>query len=235
METTMGASSLTKSNFAEKAKQEIAKAGYLLVENPFIVGVESGRLSLEQIQHWARQNFVMQTSLHRLAHSRPRPSESGLSDPFFKKMFWENRIEEEYGAVSGTAGHLELFLRFAVSIGLSRMDMAVSKPTPPIKELLGWLKEIFKNESLVVSQLAIGFVEEQVPAAFSAIARGLKQHYKLTDADVLFFTLHVTADEEHGDVAERLIELLDDDALEHAKDIVVRQCHFWKQLYLAYN
>src|SRR5262245_37795711 len=116
--------------FFDSVHRDLKNEGLWLSDLEYVKAMTCGKAPRSAVAEWARQFFVAIESLHRLAHSRPKLASVGLEDPVFKKFFWENRVEEQYGAISNTAGHLELLIQLGEALGVSRIDMVSTKPGP---------------------------------------------------------------------------------------------------------
>lgn len=194
-------------DFLAELENELHQPGRYLPDHPFVTGVEQGTLTREQLRGWTLQTFpIYGLSLRFL--NLPTPGiEMIAEDAEFKQMLWENKVEELYGAISETAGHTELFLRFAGALGLKRQEMMTVKRAPELNDLLQFMERMRREAPLVVSQTVIGTgLESQVPTSFRKIVDGLQRHYGLRDDQIEFFTVHIYADEEHGDVSARIVE-----------------------------
>src|SRR6185437_7036019 len=82
--------------FMAELREGQKREGLWLAYSPFSQRVFKGEAPREEIGEWCKQFFLALTHFHRGAHSRPRTRLTGLR-PEYKKFFWENRIEEEYG------------------------------------------------------------------------------------------------------------------------------------------
>jgi pyrroloquinoline-quinone synthase len=194
--------------------------GFWLDEQPIVKGLLNKTLSEEQLREWVTQFFVTVTRILRLAHARPKlPKE--LFDEQMKKYMWENRVEEEYGALSNTAGHMELMLRLCEKLGMTRLQMANAQPNAETRALLDYVAQICRNEPVVSSQIMLGFVEGMMPDACARIVEGLQKNYGMSDEDVRFFSVHVYADEEHGEIARKMVSLVPKEDLDRVADIVL--------------
>jgi len=194
--------------------------GFWLDQQPVIQGVVNKTVSEEQLREWVTQFFVTVTRILRLAHGRPKLP-THLFDEQMRKYMWENRVEEEYGALSNTAGHIELMLSMCEKLGMTRLQMANAKPNAETRALLDYVAKICREEPVVSSQIMLGFVEGMMPDACARIVEGLKKNYGMSDHDVRFFSVHVYADEEHGEIARKMVSLVPQEDLDRVADIVL--------------
>ena len=116
-------------------------------------------------------------------------------------------VEEEGEDIVGgkTPGHPELAMRFAESLGLARDEVEYATPLPEERmcdsELL-----LLCRSSFLEGLSAIGVaLETHVPEAFKAYSESLRRNYGLGPESTEFWDVHVTADQEHGDAAEKIV------------------------------
>jgi pyrroloquinoline-quinone synthase len=195
-------------DFSAEIRLRQQQDGVWLADNPFVERVATGRATRSEMGEWAKQFFCAIEFLHKLAHSRPKASLAGLK-PEFKKFFWENRVEEQYGAISGTAGHLELLIQFGEAVGVARLEMVSARPNEATKRVMDWAStHVPAPEDFLMAQVVVGQLEAMNPAASTRLAEGCRKHYGLSDMQVRFFTVHIYADAEHGEVANQLLTLV---------------------------
>ena len=218
--------------FTDSVHADLRKAGLWLADSEFVQAIAAGSASREAFVHWGRQFFVAIEQLHKLAHSRPRLATIGLDDPEFKRFFWENRVEEQYGAISNTAGHLELLIQLLESLGVSRMETVTTRPTPQTAKLIDWARaHVLAPEEYLTTQVAIGMLESMNPDSSLKMAQGAMTHYGLSDKDVRFMTVHITADAEHGEVAIKLLQLVPPERWEFVRQVTLEQAGLVAQMW----
>jgi pyrroloquinoline-quinone synthase len=194
--------------FMAELREAQRREGLWLADSPFSHRVASGQASRAEIGEWCKQFFCALTHFHRGAHSRPRARLNGLR-PEFKKHFWENRIEEEYGALSNTAGHVELLLRLAEALGVSRMDMVTAKPNTATRAVMDRASRTLPDpDDFLPGSVVTGALEAMNPEASTRISQGLIQHYGIGEGAAQFFIVHIYADAEHGEVGAQLLTLV---------------------------
>lgn len=218
--------------FNDSVQADLKKAGLWLADLDFVDAIADGTASRAALQHWGRQFFVAIEQLHKLAHGRPKLATIGLADPEFKRFFWENRVEEQYGAISNTAGHLELLIQLLESLGVHRMDTVSTRSSVETRALLEWSRQhVLAPDEYLTTQVAIGLLESMNPDASLKLAQGAMQHYGLNDRDVRFFTVHITADAEHGEVAVKMLELIPRDRWEFVRKVTLEQAALVKRMW----
>jgi pyrroloquinoline quinone (PQQ) biosynthesis protein C len=124
-----------------------------------------------------------------------------------RREVFNNLMEEELGAFSGTDGHFHLAARVAVAAGADARTLDTAPLQPGTAGLIRLGEQMFyENPSWLVGfGAAFGF-EYQSPLAYGAIARALKGSYGMTDQEVAFFEVHVTADEDHTGSIVRVLD-----------------------------
>jgi pyrroloquinoline-quinone synthase len=194
--------------FMAEIREAQKREGLWLAAGPFARRVAGGEASREEIGEWCKQFFVALTHFHRGAHSRPRARLNGLR-PEYKKFFWENRIEEEFGALSNTAGHVELLLRVAEALGVSRLDMVSAKPNAATHAVMDRASRTLPDpDDFLPGSVVIGALEAMNPEASTVISQGLMKRYGISERDAQFFTVHIYADAEHAEVGAQLLRLV---------------------------
>ena len=219
-------------DFNDSVHVDLRQAGHWLADIDFVNAVHEGTASREQFAIWARQFFVAIELLHKVAHSRPKLASIGLDDPEFKRFFWENRVEEQYGAISNTAGHLELLIQLLEALGVPRIDTVSTKANEHTRRLIDWARQhVLAPDEYLETQVAIGLLESMNPDASLKLARGAMKHYGLTDMQVRFFTVHITADAEHGEVAVKMLSLLPKSRWDYIRKITLEQSALMKAMW----
>lgn len=191
----------TGSRFLEELKQEIANSEWSSVRHPFVVGVNNGTIPLHQIRGWAIQDSHYRRDVHRLALLRYLR----CTDPDIQRRLGGVVAEEAEGADTGSAGHYELFLRFARSIGLDPDEVNNSEPLPATAAHIYWAELILWTIPWPVALAAQLAGEGQAPITSRMMSDGLQKHYRLSAEDAAFFDVHVEADSDHKSLAEDIV------------------------------
>lgn len=218
--------------FTDQVQARQRKAGLWLAENPFVQAMHRGEATKQQVGEWCRQLFVAIEHLHRIAHSRPRLRLDGMPKKY-KAHFWENRVEEQYGALSGTAGHLELLIQLGEACGVPRLDMVQSKPNTATRMVMDWASEhVPAEEEFLTAQVVIGFLEAMNPETSTLQAEACRQ-MGLTEEEIRFFTVHITADAEHGDVAIEFLTMVPQEQWPMIEEQVMEQSRLFHDMYAS--
>jgi len=169
-----------------------------LRSHPTIEKIERGELSRAQLRHWATQLFIgnkaHNANILGLIYAK-------CDDFPARKAIVENLIEEELGRVSGAnRSHPELYLEFGEAIGIPRSELLNASMTADATAMKHWMYWLADSRPWYVTLAGISLGSELFnPDAYVRVIDGLSRHYKLSDAALLFFSVHVKVDKDHGD------------------------------------
>lgn len=188
--------------FVQQLKKEIQAFPKIRIKHPFLKAVCAGTATMDQIRAWAIQDYQFRAAVPRIAMLRYL----ACTDPEIAQKLWGVVEEETRGMDTGSAGHNELAIRFAESIGLTRSQLDNAELLPSTAAHLYYVELIIHTLPwFVVMSIQIGAEGTFGPAA-AALGNGFIQKYKMKPEDVRFFTVHSEADEEHGTLAEEIAE-----------------------------
>jgi pyrroloquinoline quinone (PQQ) biosynthesis protein C len=192
--------SISSAEFVQQLKKEIQAFPKIRIMHPFLKAVCNGTATMDQIRAWAIQDYQFRAAVPRIAMLRYL----ACSDPEIAQKLWGVVEEETRGMDTGTAGHNELAIRFAESIGLTRGQLENAELRPTTAAHLYYVELIIHILPwFVVMSIQIGAEGTFGPAA-AALGRGFMKNYNMKPDDVRFFTVHTEADEEHGKLAEEI-------------------------------
>jgi pyrroloquinoline-quinone synthase len=177
--------------------------------HPWSEAWTSGRLDRRLLGEWVKQHF------HYVSHFSEWLGTVYASCPHWdvQHFLLENITEEEGFVGSGEfepVRHSELLLDFAGHCGMSRGEVVDAQRNGELlPETLG-LQSWCHRQSLrpfveALSGLLIG-LESQVPRIYSKTTPPLIEKYGFTEDEVTFFSLHIVADEEHGERGFEIVE-----------------------------
>jgi pyrroloquinoline quinone (PQQ) biosynthesis protein C len=169
-----------------------------MASNPFILGIRNGVYPRARVAAYAADIAAMAsefpqilaTLLARCIDAEVRPS------------LLENLLEEE-GVQSFRSGeslvvdprrrHSELAWHFARAAGSSAVDTSRSAVRS------AWLDRELRDGRWIgpLAYVTIG-LEANIPPTFRPLLEGLRDQYGFEDADLAFYTEHLTADERHS-------------------------------------
>src|SRR5574341_868174 len=191
---------MTSTEFVQQLKKDIQAFPKIRIKHPFLKAVCNGTATMEQIRAWAIQDYQFRAAVPRIVMLRYL----ACNDPEIAQKLWGVVEEETRGLDTGTAGHNELAIRFAESIGLSCAQLENAELRPSTAAHLYYAELIiYTLPWFVVMAIQIGAEGTFGPAA-GALGRGFIDKYKMKPDDVKFFTVHTEADEEHGSLAEEI-------------------------------
>ena len=190
----------TSAEFVAQLKKDIQAFPKIRIKHPFLKAVCNGTATMDQIRTWAVQDYQFRAAVPRIAMMRYLT----CNDPEIGQKLWGVVEEETRGMDTGTAGHNELAIRFAESIGLTREQLENATLLPATAAHLYYVELIIHTLPwFVVMAIQIGAEGTFGPAA-AALGNGFIEKYKMNPDDVRFFTVHSEADEEHGSLAEEI-------------------------------
>jgi pyrroloquinoline-quinone synthase len=189
---------LTSAEWVRQMKAEIAAHPKQRVNHPFVRAVCAGTATLDQIRAWALQDYQFRSAVPRIAMLRYL----ACTDPEIATRLYEVVEEETRGLLPGSAGHADMFLEFADAIGLSREQLASALLRPATAAHLYYAELIIHTLPWFVMMAAQMGAEGTFPPAMAALGKGLIEQYGMARESVRFFTVHVEADEDHGQLAE---------------------------------
>jgi pyrroloquinoline-quinone synthase len=193
---------MTSKEFVNQLKKDIQAFPKIRIKHPFLKAVCNGTATMDQIRAWTIQDYQFRAAVPRIALLRYL----ACSDPEIAQKLWGVVEEETRGMDTGSAGHNELAIRFAESIGLTRNQLENAELLPTTAAHLYYVELIIHTLPwFVVMSIQIGAEGTFGPAA-AALGNGFIQKYKMTPENVRFFTVHSEADEEHGSLAEEIAE-----------------------------
>ena len=189
---------MSSAEFVRRLKEEISKHPKQRINNPFVRAVCAGTASLEQIRQWALQDYQFRRAVPRIAMLRYL----ACSDPEIAPRMFEVVEEETRGLLPGSAGHPDMFVEFAASIGITRKELETAPLRPATAAHLYYAELVVHTLPWFVMMAAQIGAEGTFPPAAAALGQGFIKHYGMKPGSVRFFTVHAEADEDHGKLAE---------------------------------
>ncbi len=117
---------ISSAEFVQQLKKEIQAFPKIRIKHPFLKAVCNGTATMKQVRAWAIQDYQFRAAVPRIAMMRYL----ACSDPEIARKLWGVVEEETRGMDTGTAGHNELAIRFAESIGLTRAQLENAELRP---------------------------------------------------------------------------------------------------------
>lgn len=171
-----------------------------LKSHPTIEKIERGDLTIDQLRWWATQLFIgnkaHNANILGLIYAK-------CDDFPARKSIVENLIEEELGRVSGVGrSHPELYLEFGEAIGIPRERLLAARMSPDATAMKHWMYWLADSKPWYVTLAGISLGSELFnPDAYVRVIDGLRRNYHLSDDALLFFSVHVKVDKDHGDTS----------------------------------
>ncbi len=204
--------------------------------HPWSEAWTGGKLNRRLLGEWVKQHY------HYVSHFSEWLGTVYANCPHWdvQKFLLENMTEEE-GFVGSAdfapVRHSELLLDFAQNCGMPKDEVLNAQMNGELlPETLG-LQSWCHRQSLrpfveALSGLLIG-LESQVPAIYSKTTPPLLEKYGFAEEEVTFFTLHIVADQEHGDRGFEIVEkYATSDAQRSICVGLVREAAMMRRLYL---
>jgi pyrroloquinoline-quinone synthase len=198
---------MAKSEFRLQLEQVIQQRHSKV--HPWSEAWVTGRLNRDLLGEWTKQHF------HYVSHFSQWVAIVFGNCPHedVRDFLLENVTEEE--GVTGQAGfqairHTKLLLDFAQTCGKDRVEVENAQLNGELlPETLG-LQSWCENQSHkpfveALAALLVG-LESQVPQIYSKTTPPLIEKYGFSEEEVVFFTLHIAADEEHGERGFQIVE-----------------------------
>ncbi len=139
-----------------------------------------------------------------------------LDTPAGRRVLLQNLVDEE----GGPETHLELFVRFATALGLTREELERTPITESTKALLETFDHATRHGSAAEGLVTLYAYESQAAEVAASKTDSLMARYEIASGDgTAFWAVHAEADELHGAWERELLE-----RLEPEPDRVVSAC-----------
>jgi pyrroloquinoline-quinone synthase len=157
----------------------------------------TGRLSKEQLQGWAKNQFHEFRNIHRFFGIRYQK----CPIPELRRALIENMVEEEGEDMFGGKypSHAELWTRFGEALGIPREEMRTYEPLPGVKAALEMYIHLVQQSHWAVA-IGTGLVfEGEGPKRMGEERQALEKYCPWIASEGLeFFRAHEYHDEGHG-------------------------------------
>ena len=204
--------------------------------HPWSEAWQSGKLDRRMLGEWVKQHY------HYVSHFSQWCGSiyANCDDEATREFLVENIMEEEGHVAEGgfpAARHVNLLLDFGAACGKSRQEILEAQKNGELMAgLLGlqsWCTvQSLKPTHVAVAGLLVG-LESQVPQIYKRTTPPLIEKYGFTEADIVFFRLHIVADTEHGKRGYEIVERLADSADKQVACLrAVREATLMRRLYL---
>lgn len=157
----------------------------------------TGRLTKEQLQGWARNQFHEFRNIHRFFGIRYQK----CPIPELRRALLENMVEEEGEDLFGGKypGHAVLWTRFGEALGIPAKELLNYEPLPGVRAALDMYVQLVQQSHWAVA-IGTGLVfEGEGPKRMREEREALQRHYPWISSDGFdFFHAHEYHDEGHG-------------------------------------
>jgi pyrroloquinoline quinone (PQQ) biosynthesis protein C len=183
----------TAETFVESLIGELTR--HPVNRNPFFQTFRDQRMTQPQLEQWLTQyhyfckHFVK--VLEGLLYRTP-------VEELEMRVQLAKTLDSELGSGQSDQAHIRLLERFACAIGLTEADLRRSTPLPAVEEYLAVLHRFFIEEDYLAALGAELAVEVTAAAEFRYFHPGLLQYHRFSSNDLVFFELHLTAEDDHA-------------------------------------
>ena len=198
---------MTKSSFRLALEDAINQRHSAV--HPWSEAWTSGKLNRTLLAEWTKQHY------HYVSHFSEWLATVYANCPHWDvQHFLLENITEEEGFVGSAdfspVRHSDLLLDFAQTCGMPKQEVVDAQSNGELlSETLGLQSWCHRQSTRpfieALSGLLIG-LESQVPAIYSKTTPPLIEKYGFTEDEVTFFSLHIVADQEHGDRGYEIVE-----------------------------
>ena len=127
-------------------------------------------------------------------------------DPKWRVRIAEVCYEEGTGRLYADGiSHHELYVRFAQHLDISREELYATEYCSGGVAFKAYFSAVCGKDFLEGVSAHMLAAEAPVPAHGSKRADALRTHYGLSDEDVMFFTVHEVADDDHAGIGRELL------------------------------
>ncbi len=171
--------------------------------HPFFAAVEKGDVPKGVVQAWAKQFYPWLASVpiamaERFSNCPIDPT----NDPYRRLIL--DQLVEEAGDPRGKApGHPELWLRFCEGLGLRREDVLAEPQLP--STMLAIDDFLYTNRVNTFYVSAAGSSEPPNVELCARLLPSFEKNYRVPEANLEYYRLHVTADVEHSEWIGRIV------------------------------
>jgi pyrroloquinoline-quinone synthase len=164
--------------------------------HPFFQSLERGEVPKDVVGRWVKQFFPWLSCVPIAMALRFTNCPWEPEFDRFRKMILDQLVEES-GDPKGTApGHPELWLRFCEGLGISRTEVLGAPLLPSTLVAMDDFLYINREAPFYVS--AAGSSEPPNVELCARLLPAFKKHYGVDDWHLEYYSLHVTADEDHS-------------------------------------
>jgi pyrroloquinoline-quinone synthase len=176
-------------------------------QSRFLRDLVLGKLTAPQLVQWAKDfYYYVEPAIPTIAAWLSKAPT--LPDREAYKLIARN-LAGEMGYIK-EAEHHDLYLQFCAGLDLTRDDLLEHTPlasTIGAASTMGYYCRNSFEEGLGAFGLAVEMEVPDRPNGAQILYEGLKRNYRIDDRAMEFWAVHVQAEEEHGENAERALHL----------------------------
>lgn len=179
-------------------------AGRRMLAHPFYQHWLAGDLTHDDLRAYAAQYFRFEAAFPGYLCQVMAKLDTAAD----RRVLLQNLVDEEGGAET----HLELFVRFARALGLTREDLERRPITESTQALLQTFDQATRNGSAAEGLVTLYAYESQAAEVAASKTGSLMAQYGIPSGDgTAFWAVHAEADELHGAWERELLERLEAD------------------------
>jgi pyrroloquinoline-quinone synthase len=192
-------------NVVQRIDSEIEKRS--LLKHPFYKMWSEGKLTLDHLQGYSKEYFQLVKTVPRFVESIAQATDN--SDAII------NNAREE-------AEHVELWVRFATALGVSKSDLVSYGGSEKTNEAVANLMALanLTSEEAVAAMYAY---EMELPKISRSKIDGLKKLYGMDSEDATkYFEIHEEADVRHAQVWREILQRIPPERQESAFNAAIK-------------
>jgi len=225
---------MTPAEFVNRLRAECARPGLGMSDHPLVQEMEAGTVTVPELQRFTEQFYL------HISRMLPWIGAIYVRCPHehVRTTLVKNLAEECTGYQSRTDAHPTLLLAFAKALGSDPDQVRAAEQMTPGRRLTDYFEFMGLCRDWFVPLSAIGIgLESFVPDTFTRIVAAMKANYDMTDDDLIFWTMHILADAEHGDEGIELVSeyALTAQARKHVFDCTVETSRLFHDLWMLYD
>ena len=194
---------MSPEEFVTKLRDSMREEGLAMTDLPIVAELEAGTATLPQLQFWTEQFYL------HIRNMLPWIGEIYVKCPYedVRAALVKNLAEEALGTWFAGKSHPDLLLDFAEAIGADTEHIRNAEQVPTSRLVTDYFEFMATRRPWFVALAAVGIgLESFVPEAFTRMVAAFKDQYGLTDDQIKFWSVHIIADEEHGDEGIEIVE-----------------------------
>jgi pyrroloquinoline-quinone synthase len=179
--------------------QEEVREGNARLEHPFVRLLFDGKLTMDQVRGWAKQDFALKRcptwwNAGRLLNSPTLEIQRKVAKSLLEELGDEGD------------GHTEMYLRFGDALGITERDMYGAPLLPSTVLVVDQLMSINRHRSVIESLASGSVAGEAINVDFcTRFVEANDSTYHISRDGMEWFYEHVVADAGHSSLGERLV------------------------------